>query len=58
MKGQHGFRVALISRKDLVDLTEFRNVVEGEVRIPIQGGHVFRFDPGHPTDLMAATIPI
>ena len=28
------------------------------LRIPMQAGHVFRFDPGHPTDLMAATIPI
>jgi hypothetical protein len=28
------------------------------VRIPTQGGQVFRSDPGHCSDLMAATIPI
>ena len=28
------------------------------MRIPTQGGQVFRSDGGHPTDLMAATIPI
>jgi hypothetical protein len=27
------------------------------VRIPTQGGQVFRADGGHPTGLMAATIP-
>jgi hypothetical protein len=26
--------------------------------IPIQGGQAFRFDPGHDSDLMAATVPI
>jgi hypothetical protein len=26
--------------------------------IPIQGGQVFQPDGGHPTDLMAATLPI
>jgi hypothetical protein len=26
--------------------------------IPTQGGQVFRADGGHPTDLMAATLPI
>jgi hypothetical protein len=28
------------------------------LRIPTQGGQVFRSDPGHCSDLMAATIPI
>jgi hypothetical protein len=28
------------------------------MRIPAQGGQVFRSDPGHCSDLMAATIPI
>jgi hypothetical protein len=28
------------------------------LRIPTQGGQVFRSDRGQPTDLMAATIPI
>jgi hypothetical protein len=28
------------------------------LRIPTQGGQVFRFDRGHRSDLMAATIPI
>jgi len=31
---------------------------EGGLRIPTQGGQVFRSDPGHCSDLMAATIPI
>jgi len=30
----------------------------GGLRIPTQGGQVFRSDPGHCSDLMAATIPI
>jgi hypothetical protein len=29
-----------------------------KVWIPIQGGQVFQADGGHPTDLMAATLPI
>jgi hypothetical protein len=29
-----------------------------EMRIPTQGGQVFRPDRGHPSDVMAATIPI
>jgi hypothetical protein len=29
-----------------------------EVRIPIQGGQVFRFDGGHRSNVIAATIPI
>jgi hypothetical protein len=37
-------------------------VVFAQVRIsvwiPIQGGQVFQPDGGHPTDLMAATLPI
>jgi len=28
------------------------------VRIPTQGGQVFRFDRGHHSGLMAATVPI
>ena len=28
------------------------------LRIPIQGGHVFRFDGGQRSDMIAATIPI
>jgi len=38
----------------------FRIVVDIaiKVRIPTQGGQVFRSDPGHCSDLMAATIPI
>jgi len=28
------------------------------MRIPTQGGQAFRFDRGHPSDLMPATIPI
>jgi len=28
------------------------------LRIPTQGGQVFRFDRGHRSDLMVATIPI
>ena len=29
-----------------------------ELRIPTQGGQLFRFDGGHRSNLMAATIPI
>ncbi|MDP3603008.1 MAG: hypothetical protein Q8R85_17750 [Bosea sp. (in: a-proteobacteria)] len=29
-----------------------------EVRIPIHSGRVFRFEAGHRSDLMSATIPI
>ena len=29
-----------------------------KVRIPIQGGHLFRFDGGHRSNLIPATIPI
>jgi len=32
-------------------------VEEPKLRIPIQSGHRFRFDPGHRTDLMPAAIP-
>jgi len=35
----------------------FWNIPDG-LRIPTQGGQVFRSDPGHCSDLMAATIPI
>ena len=38
--------------------TVSRSDFDPKVRIPTQGGHRFRFDRGHPTDLMAATIPI
>jgi hypothetical protein len=34
------------------------SVLPGKVWIPIQGGQVFQPDGGHPTDLMAATLPI
>jgi hypothetical protein len=32
--------------------------IHTHVRIPTQGGQVFRPDRGHRSDLMAATIPI
>jgi hypothetical protein len=28
------------------------------LRIPIEGGHVFRFDGGHRSNMIPATIPI
>ena len=34
-----------------------QRTAHGAVRFPIQSGHRFRFDPGHRTDLMPATIP-
>jgi hypothetical protein len=47
--------------KALTALRRFRDDLPhcaAEVRIPTQGGQVFRSDPGHCSDLMAATIPI
>ena len=35
-----------------------RELVPPPLRIPTQGGQVFRFDRGQRSDLMAATIPI
>ena len=38
--------------------TDFLGEYTAGLRIPTQGGHAFRFDRGHRSDLMAATIPI
>jgi hypothetical protein len=34
-----------------------KKTIRGGVRIPIQSGRGFRFDPGHHSDLMPAAIP-
>jgi hypothetical protein len=39
-------------------LTKLMLEIGDQLRIPIQGGHVFRFDGGQRSDMIPATIPI
>ena len=64
----HGAHLSRVERRVMAAIEACRTPVLGGhveqcgdcglVRIPTQGGQVFRFDRGHHSDLMAATIPI
>ena len=51
------FNTLKISHKNEGSLEGCAPIEAFHMRIPTQGGQVFRHEGGHPTDLKAATIP-